>query len=121
MIQKRQINVPIFNHALTLMTGRLEEVLKYLSGIHHKDLNGIRSMTNALALCILVNNEIYIWWEKDVQIPALGHEVCHAVFAIMDSRGIHVDDQEVFCYLWQYIMEQILCTLPEQMGVINHQ
>lgn len=39
----------------------------------------------------------------------------------MKTRGIDVEDEEVFCYLQEFLVEEILCILPERTEVTNPQ
>lgn len=35
------------------------------------------------------------------------HELVHAVFAMAEKLGIEFDDQEVFCYTIEYLLEEV--------------
>lgn len=42
-------------------------------------------------------------------MPIIVHEFSHAVFGIMKDIGIDISDEEVFCYMIEYALNEFLC------------
>ena len=56
-----------------------------------------------------------------VTVPIIAHELDHAVFDLMLDLGLELTDQEAFCYLDEFLMEQCADIFAIQMVPINLQ
>lgn len=98
---KRQvIPIPIYNHKVVFLQGNLDNVLTYLSCIYNRDLQNMDvDYGAASALCFNLDDDIFVWCNNSCDIAVLGHELIHATYFIIQSRGLNVRDQETFCYI----------------------
>lgn len=100
-MRRKIVNVPIYNHKVTFLQGNIDTILTYLSHIYTRDLDRELDVASddASALCFFIDGDIYIWCNNDCDIAILGHELIHATYFIMKSRGLTINDQETFCYI----------------------
>ena len=117
-IKKKQIQIPILNHSVFVLQASDEDMRTYLSALYNENMYDI-STYNTSAMCILIKGQIYIWWrlDDDIELSILSHEIIHACYAIFKSRGFKLDDEELMCYLHQYILDEILCLLDQTTNV----
>lgn len=121
-MKKKVIKVPIFNNAVTFIEGDIDHVLSYLGNLHGSDVERLPiEWYNSLGICFKLEGNIYIWLRDDAELGALVHECGHAAFSIMRMAGADISDEEVFCYLQQYLFENIVCLLPERTEATNPQ
>ena len=121
-MKKRKIQIPIFNVPIILIRSSIDTVLAYLQAIYHENFAAMRLDWELDGCCFasLPDGKIVIWLaEENVKWPILSHETGHATFEIMRMIGIQLTDEEVFCYLQQYINEQCQCMLLEPMEPID--
>lgn len=67
---------------------------------------------------ITPDNVCYIWIQSDSGVLTLIHEIGHAVYHLMRCYGL--EGEEIFLYLQDYILKQVICTKPELMEVLSH-
>ena len=107
--------VPIFNQNITILVGSRADIENWFEN------NEIFTQLSphADAACLGFDGELYIWFNNKPQLSTVIHEVAHSVFNIIKTRGLDMEDEEVFCYLQEFIIEQILLcvkvTLPTPM------
>ncbi len=74
------------------------------------------------AICIHIGTTSYIWFDSDrIDVPTIVHELCHATFDMMKDVGLDIHDQEAFCYIIGYLVEQCSNIFAIQMEVSNLQ
>lgn len=56
---------------------------------------------------------------ENITVPLIVHELDHAVFELMIDLGLELTDQEAFCYLDEFLMEQCLNLFVIQMDPTN--
>lgn len=118
-MKRKIINIPIFNHRVTFIKSDFMSFRKYIKSVYGRFNFSSDSNSDINGLCVLVDGEIYVWFDNDTPIETLGHEIIHAVYMILDSRGIDAEEQETFAYIWEYLMKNSICMLSEQTEVTN--
>ena len=118
-ITEHSFIVPIFNQNINIIIGKHNKVKSWLRSQDVK----LNDFDSADAACFGVCDSIYLWFEPNPTIDIVAHEVAHSVFAIMKSRGLDIEDEELFCYLQEFIINNVLqcvkVTLPTVMDPIN--
>ena len=107
-MKAKKIPIPIYNTEITVLNCTKEQLERYYSNVLDVDIDV--SNGAAQAACIQLCGRILIWWDTPPTIPILAHEVCHAAFLVLNSRGVDPSDQEAFCYLVEYILKQLTCS-----------
>jgi hypothetical protein len=103
-ITKYSFEIPIFNQKFKIIIGNNKNVKSWFE---QRDIV-LEDFDSADAACFGIDNLIYIWFEPNPTISVISHESAHAVFALMRSRGLDIKDEEVFCYLLEFIIDSIL-------------
>ncbi len=118
-ITEYSFKVPIFNQKIKILCGT-RNALEYKFS---KDDIKLDNIDIADGGCFGLNEYIYIWFEKNPTIPIIVHESGHCVYAIMKTYGLNIEDEELFCYLQEFIIYNILqcvkITSPIVMDPIN--
>lgn len=111
--------IPNFNQKIEVMIGSQESVNK----LWNKRNYSLNLENVADAACFGGDEHLCIWFEKNPTIGLVTHESAHAAFAIMKAYGVSLEDEEVFCYLHEFIVDSILkcvkVTLPTAMAHTN--
>lgn len=101
------IQIPIYNWTITILVGSQEDAESYISSIEEVKMPqtefGVQD-----AACYQYSSTIYIWVQQDSNISVLCHEIAHATFYLMDTVHLDITDQEAFCYLFEYILNECL-------------
>lgn len=96
------------------------EVQDYL-----KDTRGVDAsfdVDSTDAICIHYGTTSWIWFDpKNINVHTLVHELCHATFDLMKDIGLDIYDQEAFCYIIGYLVEQCQDIFAIQMEVSSPQ
>lgn len=118
-ITENSFIVPIFNQKIVIITGNWRDVKSWFN----RNNVSFECNSNADGACFGIDDKIYIWFEPNPTINIVVHEIAHSVFAIMESRGLDIEDEELFCYLQEFIIDNVLkCVkvmLPIAMDRIN--
>lgn len=110
--------MPVFKNYVYIILGDAYEISDYLSNV--KGLNVTIDPNTTDGYCIYQDSMgAFIWFQSDVSIEVLVHELSHAVFDIMENLGIDVKDQEVFCYMLEYLISECKNIFAIQMGPIK--
>lgn len=101
------IQIPIYNWTIIILVGSQENAESYIGSIEE-----VRTPQSGFgvqdAACYQYSSTIYIWVQSDASISVLCHEIAHATFYLMDTVHLDVTDQEAFCYLFEYILNECL-------------
>jgi hypothetical protein len=104
MLKIKTIQVPIFPIEVNFVSGDHEEFIEYLKSKYRCEIIN----ANGNAVTFLVNEDQYIWFdENDITIPIMYHELGHATFDAMKLIGLDIQDQEAFCYIQEYLFNEI--------------
>ena len=118
-ITEYSFRIPIFNQKIKVLIGKRSSIEKLFS---ENDIV-LDNLNNADAACFGIDNYLYLWFESNPNLSVMCHEVGHCVYAIIKSRGLDIEDEELFCYLQEFIIDNILkcvkVTLPIVMDPIN--
>lgn len=111
-IYKKKIQIPIYNQEINFIAGERHECLKYLEDLYKCDLS-TWDVSENYAITLRINCDIWVFFDPvDFSLGAIVHELGHATYEIMNFIGLQLSDQEAFCYLQQFIFEEILDELP---------
>ena len=106
-LQILPIKIPIYNWTIVFLIGSQENAESYISSIEEVKIIpqdfGIQD-----AACYQYSSIIYIWIQQYVSISVLCHEIAHATFYLMETVHLDITDQEAFCYLFEYILNECL-------------
>lgn len=101
------IQIPIYNWTIVLLVGSQENTESYISSIEEVSMPqaefGVQD-----AACYQYSSTIYVWVQQFVSISVLCHEIAHATFYLMETVHLDITDQEAFCYLFEYILNECL-------------
>ena len=106
-LQILPIQIPIYNWTIVILVGTQDDAESYISSIEEVRMPaqeyGIQD-----AACYQYSSTIYVWIQSNVSISILCHEVAHATFYLMETVHLDITDQEAFCYLFEYILNECL-------------
>ena len=106
-LQILPIKIPIYNWMIVLLIGSQEDAESYISSVEEVRIIpqefGIQD-----AACYQYSSTIYMWVRQNSSISVLCHEIAHATFYLMDTVHLDIADQEAFCYLFEYILNECL-------------
>ena len=118
MLKTLKLEIPIFSQDVWVILGPPYEVQDYLHDVYDGDFSFNPNQTNAI--CLHQGTTSWIWWdEKSITIPILVHELGHGTFDLMEDLGILREDQEVFCYIQEWLLTQILTISHTPMVLTN--
>lgn len=118
MLLIHKINVPIYNSDVIIIVGDGQEAQEYMSSMNNGCDFSFES-DKCDGICFTLFKRSYIWLRDDVSFQTLTHELCHCVFGIMRDVGLDVTDEEAFCYLIHYLLNQCKDTFAIQMAPIK--
>lgn len=118
MLLTHQINIPIYNKILNFILGDASEVKEYLFDTTGYNCTFNENSSDAVEIHIGLTS--WIWFNPErITVGILVHELSHAVFDLMEDLGLEKSDQEAFCYLIEFLIEQCKDIFAIQMEVIN--
>lgn len=101
------IQIPIYNWTIIILVGSQEDAESYIGSIEEVKMPqaefGVQD-----AACYQYSSTIYVWVQQNSSISVLCHEIAHATFYLMDTVHLDITDQEAFCYLFEYILNECL-------------
>lgn len=104
MLKRKTIKLPIYPIEINFIAGDYTEFLEYLSWYHGWPMEP----SDNIAEVHEIAGHHYLWFdEKTITVPIMIHELGHAVFNIMNYLGLDIKDQEAFCYMQEYLYEEI--------------
>lgn len=105
-LKLKELKIPIFNYTVLFISGDLFEAVNYLEDVEDITLS---YSTDCIACTWSYNGKSTIWFDEEtITIPIITHEILHVVYAMAEKLGIEYDDQEVFCYTIEYLLEEIM-------------
>lgn len=101
------IQIPIYNWTIVILVGSQDDAESYIGSIEEVKMPqaefGVQD-----AACYQYSSTIYVWVQQNSSISVLCHEIAHATFYLMDTMHLDITDQEAFCYLFEYILNECL-------------
>ena len=101
------IQIPIYNWIITILVGSQEDAESYIGSIEEVKIPQAELGAQD-ATCYQYSSTIYVWVQQNSSISVLCHEIAHATFYLMDTVHLDITDQEAFCYLFEYILNECL-------------
>lgn len=102
----KKVEIPLFNSVVYFYRGEYDDFIKIA-----KDNNFIIDFENtsstADGLSFNFDGEQLIWVHTNAPSAVKIHELLHAVLNICDSRGIDRKDDEVLCYMLEYLVKSL--------------
>ena len=118
MLRTLKLEIPIFKQDVWIILGPAYEVQDYLHDVYDGDFSFDSNKTDAI--CLHQGTTSWVWWDENwINIPILAHELGHVVFDLMEDIGILINDQEVFCYIQEWLLTQILTISHTPMDLTN--
>ena len=104
MLKRKVVELPIFPVNVNFVSGDYNEFIQYLAECYNHSIEALQGEAETHCVC----GQHYIWFNEDtVTIPVMYHELGHVTFNIMTDIGMELTDQEAFCYIQEYLFEQI--------------
>ena len=105
-LKLKELKIPIFNYIVSFISGDINEAVRYLEDVEDVVLSYDE---NCMACTWSYGGKSTIWFDEEtITLPIMTHELVHAIFAMAEKLGIEFDDQEVFCYTIEYLLEEIM-------------
>lgn len=114
-ITEYSLLLPIFNQKIKILIG-CKTALE--TKLDKEDLV-LENLDTADACCFSLDEIMYIWFETNPKISIVAHEAAHATFAIMSSYGLDIKDQEVFCYILEFLVDNILKCVTTTLPIVT--
>lgn len=87
----------------------------YINTTHNVDLQP------CLGAYTCADNQHFLLLTDSATTMTIIHELTHATYGIIDRIGADVNDQELFCYLYGYLLKEVLQLLnPEMLDTFNN-
>lgn len=105
-LKLKELKIPIFNYKVNFISGDINEAVRYLEDV--EDI--VLSYSEDCMACMWSYRGMSTIWfdENTITIPIMTHELIHATYAMAEKLGIEFDDQEVFCYTVEYLLEEVM-------------
>lgn len=101
----KKLEIPLFNCIVYYYRGELTDFIDLFKkegfDVSEEDTIG------ADGLAFNFSSTQAIWVETNAPKHVVAHECLHAVLNICDSRGIDRNDDEVLCYMLEYLMKNL--------------
>lgn len=114
-VAKNSFIIPIFNQKVEIFIGPLKNV----QSLWDKEDYFLDIPDNADGACFGLNDCIGLWFEANPKISIIVHECCHVVYEVMRSRGLNMEDEEMFCYLQEYIVDNVLKCVKRMLPTVT--
>lgn len=91
---------------MSFISGDVDEAVRYLEDV---DDVVLEYSHDSIACTWSYRGKSIIWFDEEtITLPIMTHELVHATYAMAEKLGIEFDDQEVFCYTIEYLLEEIM-------------
>lgn len=104
-LKLKKLEIPIFNSRIIFYRGELTDFQKLLL---NEGFDISTEQENADGLSFDFEGTQLIWVSQNAPKYVVIHECLHAVLNICASRGISRDDDEVLCYMLEYLVKNLL-------------
>lgn len=104
----KKIKIPIYDAEINVCTGDYDEYCDYISERYDVSRTNVCCYAN-MAQTNNFGLVQWCWFEDNIKMPIIVHEFSHAIFGIMKDIGIDISDEEVFCYMIEYVLNEFLC------------
>lgn len=105
-LKLKELKIPVFNYKVSFISGNISEAVRYLEDAEDVLLD---YDVDCLACTWAYNGKSTVWFdESTITIPIMTHELIHVTYAMAIKLGIAFDDQEVFCYTVEYLLEELM-------------
>lgn len=101
----KRLEIPIFNSVVYFYRGKLEDFRDLLLKEKLPEIS--LNQDNADGLSFDFGCYQAVWVDQNASAATKVHELLHAVLNICDNHGIDRDDDEVLCYLLEYLVKNL--------------
>ena len=108
-LKEKVLFIPIFDRVLTVIIGDFGSLSSYMKTTHNIDL------APCLGAYACVDDCHYLLLTSNATLAVLLHELSHATFGIIDRIGADPSDQELFCYLQGFLIQQVLTLIDSDL------
>lgn len=108
-LKRIKIKVPIFDTNIeVIQASSLSTIEDYITDNFHCPIERVNGCPIASTFTISEYKTIIIGMTDWSDNSTLLHECCHAVFRIMDLNNISKEEDEVFCYTFEWLYQTII-------------
>ena len=100
----RPFKIPIFNRTVILLIGDQEAADNLINTVECTSIDDFECNGYVWQ----PRDDIYIFYPPNAELKVKCHEILHVCYKICKISGVDVADEEVMCYLFEYILEQCL-------------
>ena len=105
-LKLKELKIPIFNYTVSFISGDINESVRYLEDVEDIVLE---YDPDCMACTWSYRGKSAVWFdESTITIPIMTHELIHVTYAMAEKLGIEFDDQEIFCYTVEYLLEEAM-------------
>ena len=102
----KKVEIPVFNSIVYFYRGNYDDFIKVTKDNNFNiDFENTSSAADGLSFDF--EGVQLIWVDTNASNAVKIHELLHAVLNICDSRGINRKDDEVLCYMLEYLVKSL--------------
>lgn len=102
----KKVEIPLFNSVVYFYRGDYDDFIK-IAKDNNFTIDFENTSSTADGLSFNFEGEQLIWVNTNASSAVKIHELLHAVLNICDSRGIDRKDDEVLCYMLEYLVKSL--------------
>lgn len=102
----KKVEIPLFNSVVYFYRGDYDDFIK-IAKDNNFTIDFENTSSTADGLSFNFDGEQLIWVHTNAPSAVKIHELLHAVLNICDSRGINRKDDEVLCYMLEYLVKSL--------------
>lgn len=102
----KKVEIPVFNSVVYFYRGNYQDFIK-ITKENKFDIDFDNTSSTADGLSFDFEGVQLIWIDTNASQAVKVHEILHAVLNICSSRGIDREDDEVLCYLLEYLVKSL--------------
>lgn len=102
----KKVEIPLFNSVVYFYRGDYDDFIK-IAKDNNFNIDFENTSSSADGLSFNFDGEQLIWVRTNAPSAVKIHELLHAVLNICDSRGIDRKDDEVLCYMLEYLVKSL--------------
>ena len=102
----KKVEIPVFNSVVYFYRGSYDDFIKVAKD-NNFNIDFENTSSTADGLSFDFDGEQLIWIDTNAPNAVKIHELLHAVLNICDSRRINRKDDEVLCYMLEYLVKSL--------------
>lgn len=102
----KKVEIPLFNSVVYFYRGDYDDFIK-ITKENKFNIDFDNTSSTADGISFDFEGVQLIWVDTNTSQAVKVHEILHAVLNICDSRGIDRKDDEVLCYMLEYLVKSL--------------